>query len=98
MDGREFYDAVMADPDLELRNCHEGKTPADDYVEVVHKPTGCATRLPVREILRHSKSDLFGLMKFLRKPKIMVAVSGDAGGYGELPSVSRSIGPVSVAS
>lgn len=98
MDGRAFYDAVMADPDLVLRNCHEGKTPADDYVEVVHRPTGCASRIPVTEILRHKKDDLFGVMKFKRKPKIMQAMSGDAGSYGQLPCVSRSIEPVAIAS
>lgn len=98
MDGREFWMAVDAAPDLVMLDCVESVTPADDYVEVRYVPTGGVTRLPIREIRRCTKEDLFGVLRFTRKPKIMKAVSGDAGSYGQLPCVSRSIGPVAIAS
>lgn len=98
MDARDFWTAVDSDPDLRITDCHEGARPEEDYVEVLHVPTGGASRIPTSEILRCSQQDLFDVMKFRRAPKIMRFVSGDAGSYGELPSVSRSIGPVAIAS
>lgn len=98
MGARDFWDAVKLDPDLEMASCVEGATPADDYVDVRHMPTGGGSRIPMSEICRVPAEDLVAVIKYERPSRIMKAVTGDAGSYGSLPAVLRCIAPVAVAS
>lgn len=97
MGGQTFWRAVDEATDLELMACVEGATPADDYVEVKHKPTGGCTRIPPGEILRVPAADLIAVIRYERPARIMKAMSGDVGGEASPPAVPRSSATVAVA-
>ena len=71
MDGRAFWKAVADDPELELVSCVEGATPAEDHIVVRYLPSGAGHILPIREIPRASRDELFGVLKFERRPRLM---------------------------
>ncbi len=98
MDGRKFWRAVEADPDLEIAGCVEGPTPAQDYVDVRNVRTGGGSRIPVKEILRVPAADIIAVIRYERPARIMKAMTGDVGGEVSPPAVPRSIVPVAVAS
>ena len=98
MDGRAFWRAVEADPDLVVFACVEGETPAEDFVDVRNKVTGGGFRIPTKEIRRVPAADLIAVIRYERPARIMKAMSGDAGGEPSPSVVPRSIAPVAVAS
>ena len=106
MDGRELWRAVEKDPELEVVACVEGATPAGDHIVVRYLPSGAGHILPIREILRVSRAELFAMLKFERPARLMKtwnSLSGRrmlASAFKRIvePSVERSVEPVLVAS
>ena len=97
MDGRHFYTMVMADKDLELVRCIQGSTPAEDYVDIRHKPTGGGYRIAMHEILRADADQLFAVLKHERPARVMRRLVGDDCSREYRPSI-RTIAQMSMAS
>lgn len=110
MDGREFWRAVDEDPELEVASVVEGASQAENHVVVRHLPSRAGHILPIREILRVPRDELFALLKFERPARIMKtwnlrpdrtstppAFERSVGRSAE-PTVERTLEPVLIAS
>ncbi len=91
MDGREFWRAVKEDPELEVVSVVEGANRAENHVVVCHLPSRAGHILPIREILRAPRDELFAVMKFERPARIMKSWNARPGRTSTPPALERSV-------
>lgn len=91
MDGREFWWAVADDPELEVASVVEGASQAENHVVVRHLPSRAGHMLPIREILRVPRDELFAVMKFERPARIMKSWNARPGRSPMPPAVQRTV-------
>jgi hypothetical protein len=90
MDGREFFQQVTTNDELEYLTAEKGSVPAEDFVIVKAKRTGMITELPIAEILKHDWGILRDVLLGHRDAKIMRHVTRIVGYFSELRNWNKS--------
>lgn len=90
MIGREFYQHVNGNKDLEWLGAKEGRTPSEDAVHVRCVTTGARFAVSITAIKENSWHDLFEVMTGQRSPRIMTHITRIVGYYSQLHNWNRS--------
>ncbi len=90
MQGREFYEQVMAHDEVEWLGVREGSSPAEDETLVLHTETGIKHAVSVSSILNHTWQELSGVITGKRQPRVMIHLTRIVGYYSRVQNWNRS--------
>lgn len=95
MDGREFWQLVDADPQLENAGIIEGETPAGDAIDIVYIPPDgrryqLRWRIAISSIVHAQWNILREVFAGLRDPNILKRISRIVGYFAHLHNWNRS--------
>ena len=90
MQGREFYEKVMAHDKIEWLGVREGRSPDEDEALLHHTETGVKHAVAVSSILDNSWEDLEGVLTGKREAHVMIHLTRIVGYYSRVQNWNRS--------
>ena len=90
MDGREFFQRVSDDADLEWLGAKRGETPGDDAVLIGSKKSCSKFSLMISAVQDHSWDELQSVLSGRRMPKVMSQIARIVGYYSNIANWNRS--------